>query len=488
MRERGRPGDRGGQHNGGPVRTPPMLPLHEWVLPLGVVTTWRPTAATSVLVRHAGPSPVPPSHEQQEHIRTYLRFTEEGLAMSRLLTVAWTEPGACDLEAMTKAIEAHVRRHDTYASRFVVLDDGHLERRVIDDRSEIRFEPVARGEMSGEDWRDALLDTPGPLEWDCFTFHVVQHEEDFVFCACIDHLVADGSLVVPVFADIHDTYAALCAGRPQPLLASSASHIDYCARQQVRVRSLTPQSGEVRAWNEYLCPVDPSAITPLPVGSATAITPGSLSTHWLVDVAAVDAFEQACVATGNRMIGGVLAAVALAWAEVGGSTTFRGLVPVTTPEDHGGLEFHGWFSGVVPVAFSVAGCTLAEATTVAQSAYSGARPLSALPPGAVADLLGADVVPSVAWSAPLVSFWDASRPTPGDSVARWLAHDGRSMLNQGASEQVGLWINRSPAGAFVTVSVPDTPEAHRSRDRLVARLRALLEQGAARSGPAGVHS
>lgn len=398
--------------------------------------------------------------------------------MSRLLTVAWTEPGQCDVIAMTRAIDAHVRRHDTYASRFV-LDHDRIERRVLVDRTEIGFEPVASGEMGWEEWRTSLLATPGPLEWDCFGFHVVQHADRFTFCACIDHLVADGSLVAPVFADIHDTYAALAAGRPQAVEAPSASHLDYCARQRARLEDLSPQSEEVRAWIEYLRPADPAAIGPLPVGAATATTPGALSTHWLTDVATIDAFEQACVAAGARLIGGVLGIIALAWTELTGSTTFRAVAPTTTTDDHGGLEFLGWFSGIVPVAIPVGGCTLEETMALAQATYSAARRLSGIPPAAVADLVGSDgLPPAAAWSAPLVSFWDAFRQTPGDAVLRWLAHEGCSMLDAGVSEQVGLWVNRSEAGASVTVAVPDTPEAHQARDRLVAGIRTRLEEGA----------
>jgi len=165
----------GRDHLDATVTTPSRLtPLGEWHQPGGAVTTWVPTAATLGAVRHARPSPVPPSHQQRQHIRAFERFRAEGLAMSRIVVVAWTEPGRCDLEAMTGAIAAHLQRHDTYASVFENGTDGEIVRSVVEDATEIVFEPATRGEMSWEDFRTSLLDTPGPLDRDCMRFHVVQ--------------------------------------------------------------------------------------------------------------------------------------------------------------------------------------------------------------------------------------------------------------------------------------------------------------------------
>ena len=44
---------------------------------------------------------------------------------------AWDIPGACDIPVMTAAINAHVRRHDTYHSWFE-FEDGVIVRHVIE--------------------------------------------------------------------------------------------------------------------------------------------------------------------------------------------------------------------------------------------------------------------------------------------------------------------------------------------------------------------
>lgn len=397
--------------------------------------------------------------------------------MARLLTVAWTEPGSCDLRAMTLAIDAHLQRHDTYASRFV-LEGDQVERRVITDRAEIRFEPVGRGEMAWEDWRESLLDTPGPLDWDCFRFHVVQYTDSFTVCACLDHLNGDGTFMIQVFADIHDTYQAAAEGRQPPELPPTASYLAYCDRQAAQVRALTRESDEVRGWADFLAPVDPAVLAPLPVGDVTETTTVTLSSHPLLDAGAAEAFHRACVAAECRLMGGVLGVVARAWTEITGAPAFRAITPTTNIDDHERRLYLGWFVSIVPVAFSVAGRTLAETMATAEVAYRKNRPLSAVQPSAVAELLGADGTSDVTpWTVPMVSLADFTRTTlTSENRARWQTHDGLVMLNDGAAQQVGLWINRNTSGITVTAAFPDTPEARSSRDRLVRRMCELCDE------------
>jgi len=120
---------------------PYLAPLGAWHQPGGHVTSWVPTPRTWAAVRTAEPSPVPASHQQAQHVRAYERFRAAGLTMARLGTVAWTEPGRCDLGAMTAAVDAHLQRHDTYADVLAVGPDGRLARSVIADPAAVRFEP-----------------------------------------------------------------------------------------------------------------------------------------------------------------------------------------------------------------------------------------------------------------------------------------------------------------------------------------------------------
>jgi hypothetical protein len=69
--------------------------------------------------------------------------------MPRLMVVSWDVPGVCDIASMTDAINAHVRRQDTYHSAFE-FENGNIFRRTIVDPEDITFEPVAVGELDAE--------------------------------------------------------------------------------------------------------------------------------------------------------------------------------------------------------------------------------------------------------------------------------------------------------------------------------------------------
>lgn len=454
-----------------------LLSFREWSQPPGLVTTWVPTAVARAAAQAAHPSPVPPSVQQRQHVRAYERYRALGVPMARLSVIAWREAGVCDIPAMTRAFDAHLRRHDTYASRFVTTGDGEVERRVITDPLEISLEPVAKGLMAWEDWQASLLDTPGPTEWDCFRFHVVQYDDSFTVCMCLDHLNNDGRFFV-VFGDIHDAYAAAVAGRPPPALEPTSSYLEYCERQAARVRGLTPECTQVRGWLEFLCPADESSRAPLPVGDVPMGTTTAPSVHTLMDAAAAEAFHEACRAVGCRFLGGTLAVVARAWTEITGATTFRAITPTATADDHRGPDSLGWYVGVVPVVVPVADRTLEATMAVAQEAYSARRDLAAVPPDAVLDLIGTEPSPdSPDWSAPMISLHDLTRAgTGGETRERWQAHHGIGAPIEGASRQISLWVIRDHASTRVTVSVPDTPEAHRVKDQLVERMTELFRQ------------
>ena len=55
---------------------------------------------------------------QAQHIRGYDDQKAKGLDYSRLMIVSCDAPGRCDIRAMSYVINAHLRRHDTYRSRF----------------------------------------------------------------------------------------------------------------------------------------------------------------------------------------------------------------------------------------------------------------------------------------------------------------------------------------------------------------------------------
>ena len=84
-----------------------------WQPPHGPVTTWTASPAAREAARTAGRSDLAASYQQAQHARLAYYAKAMGRQLPRLMIVAWDIPGVCDMPAMTAAINAHVRRHDT---------------------------------------------------------------------------------------------------------------------------------------------------------------------------------------------------------------------------------------------------------------------------------------------------------------------------------------------------------------------------------------
>jgi hypothetical protein len=149
--------------------------------------------------------PMPASFQQEDHLRTAYRAKVTGRIVPRLIMASWDVDGWCDVAAMTDAINSHIRRHDTYHSAFDVTADT-VTRRTVDDADRIEFVPTSLGFMDQDAIRTLVQTaTPGTLEWDCFTFGVIQKADHFTVYANIDHLHTDGTSAGLIYRDIHLT-------------------------------------------------------------------------------------------------------------------------------------------------------------------------------------------------------------------------------------------------------------------------------------------
>lgn len=75
-------------------------------------------------VRHAPVSPVPVSYMQGQHLRNYCERTAAGRNFSRQIIASCEVAGHCDIAAMDQALNAYLRRHDTFRSWFEQTADG----------------------------------------------------------------------------------------------------------------------------------------------------------------------------------------------------------------------------------------------------------------------------------------------------------------------------------------------------------------------------
>ncbi|WP_328355660.1 condensation domain-containing protein [Mycobacterium sp. NBC_00419] len=451
-----------------------LTAIHDWVDAPGTVTSWSPSPACLKKLQEAPVSDVPASYQQEQHIRTYRQHSANGLEMARLLIPAWNMPGRCDIRAMTYVINSYLRRHDTYHSWFDFDDDDNVVRHTVSNPADIQFVATKQGEMTASQWREHVLGTPSPLQWDCFRFGVIQRADHFTFYVSIDHLHADAMFMVALFVELHMNYEALAGGGAPIKLPDAGSYHDYCLRQHEFTSGLTLESPDVRKWIEFLEDAGGSLPTfPLPLGDSTEPCTGDLLTVQLMDDHETDRFESACTSAGVRFIGGVFACAAIAHRELTGDDTYFVITPTTTRSTPEEFVTTGWFTGLVPLSVPVAARSFAEVAKAAQESFDSGMPIANVPIERVFEL--AESLPQIrkpGAGVPMLSYLDVGLPPLNPMImSQWHGLNGRLYTDLGAANQVGMWVNRRANGTIITVAYPDNPIARESIAEFVEQMK-----------------
>jgi hypothetical protein len=447
--------------------------INEWQPPHGPVTTWMVSPAAREAARNARRSDLAASFQQAQHLRAAYDGKAMGKQLPRLIVVGWEIPGVCDIPTMTAAINAHVRRHDSYHDSFEFENDV-IVRRTIDNPEVIDFVPAEFGHMNTEQIRThALTTTPGTLEWGCFTFGIVQHTDNFSFYASVDHLYIDLMSAGLICFDIHVMYQSLrqAAHQQHPTTTPEiASYREYAARQHERVASLTLSSPEIKDWIAFVQGTGghwPSF--PLPLGDARGNTQGDLLTVDLLDAVETESFDIACRAASARFSGGVLACAALAEHDLTGIETYHGFTPYDTRTPGIDTLTVGWFAGLVPVTVPIGSGSFPEAARAAQNSFHAAKHLAGVPFERVLELATPDQlgIELRARSELMVSFADLRKMPLGAMFEETNFGIYVDNLSHGG---INIWINRHPDKTTVTISFPDNPVARGSVHRYIAAL------------------
>ena len=444
--------------------------ISAWNPGRGPVTTWTASPASREVMAQAELDLLPPSFQQAQHLRTAHFAKAVGREVPRLIMAAWDVDGWCDVAAMTEAINAHIRRHDTYHSAFEVtgVDAEVITRRRVDDPDRIEFVPTALGFMDADEIRAHVLTaTPGTLEWDCFSFGVIQKADHFTVYANIDHLHTDGTSAVLIYRDIHLSYQALVYGLPNPLPETTGYH-DFTARQHLQVNSMTLDSRPIKDWVDFARDTEgdwPSF--PLALGDTSANSAGRAITVELLNAEETEAFDEACRAAGARFSGGVMACAALADHEITGSGTFHTFTPSDTRAGNAQSLSAGWYASLFPVSVSVGEGNFAQMARGAQKSFDANKHLSAVPFQRVLDLASADELGVTLSSQPskMVSLFDFRNQTDANANRLGIYIDD---LSHGG---VNVWITRNADQTIVTVSYPDTAEGRHSVHHYIGVLR-----------------
>jgi hypothetical protein len=377
---------------------------------------------------------------QGGHLRGFVEFKERGLDYSRAVMGSWDVPGRCDIRAMTYVINAHVRRHATYHSWFEYNDAKSIVRHTIKNPRDIQFVAKEHGVLTQKGWQDLVLSTPDPLQWDCFRFGIVQHEDRFSLYAVVDHLHCDPMLIAGLYVEILMNYNALLEGKAPVTLPPAASYDDFCMRENEIVSAMTLDSPEVRKWIEFAEANGGSLPDfPLPLGDQSIPCGGDVHVERLLDQNQTAEFEAICQRAGTRFSGGLFACSALAQYELAGTETYYGLTPVdkrSSPED---FMTVGWFTGVVPFTVPVDPNSFPETARAAQASFDANMDLAYVPYDRVLEL--APWLKKYGPQFTMMSYMDAGLPPLSAIVATALDGVNATAYTDG----------RSPAYMYMTV-------------------------------------
>ena len=456
--------------------------INGWQPGRGPVTTWTASPASRDIMARAAKDPLPASFQQEDHLRTAYRAKQTGRDVPRLIMSSWDIDGWCDIAAMTEAINTHIRRHDTYHSAFDVAFDVTedvngitVTRRTVEDPELIEFVPTALGFMEVDEIRAvARTATPGTLEWDCFTFGVIQKDDHFTFYANIDHLHTDGMSAGLIYRDIHLTYQALTHDIPSPLPAA-AVYRDFAARQNMHAASMTRYSRPVRDWAEFAREANGEWPTfPLGLGNTPANTLGGVLTVELLNAEETEAFAAACRAAGARFSGGVMACAALADNHFTGRETYRTYTPSDTRSGEAQAQSAGWYASLFPVSVPVHTDDFGRTARAAQKSFDSNKHMSSIPRSTALDLFPAEELDVTPPSGPsmMVSLMDFRGMEDADASRLGIYLDN---LSHG---DINTWVIRHPDHTSVTVSFPDTQEARHSVHHYIGVLRSAFTDAA----------
>ncbi|ORW40107.1 acyltransferase [Mycobacterium paraense] len=418
---------------------------------------------------------MPPSSMQAGHLRGFVEFRDRGLDYSRAVMGSWEVPGRCDIRAMTYVINAHLRRHATYHSWFEYSDDN-IVRHTLKNPRDINFVAKEYGVLTQQEWRDHVLATPDPLEWDCFRFGIIQYEDRFALYAVVDHLHCDPMLIAGLYVEIVMNYNALLEGKAPVTLPPAASYDDFCMREHACVSGMTLESPEVKKWIEF---AEANGGTlpdfPLPLGDQSIPCGGDTHVERLLGPEQTAQFEALCQQAGARFSGGLFACAALAQYELTGAETYYGLTPTDKRKSPADFMTVGWFTGVVPFTVPVDPNSFEETARAAQASFDANMDLANVPFDRVLEL-----APWLRRHGPqftMMSYMDAGLPPLSAIVATALDGVNATAFTDG----------RSPAYMYSTVfrlfdevsimvSYPNNPVARESVQRYTEAMKSVFER------------
>jgi hypothetical protein len=437
----------------------------------GALSEWRLHPATLAAAAASPEDERPPSFIQDAHVRTAAALRQIGVDAPTWLATAFDFHGALDVAAMEATLLHWIARHETLRSGLRL--EGHELKRFTLSAEAVSLDRVVVDEftcgaaMVGylEDRFDEAAD---PLTWPPYIFATVDHEDGFTVYLAFDHSNVDGYSIAALAHEIHELYDAALADRPAELPAVG-SYVDFSQLERDAAADLDSTHESVGRWQDF---IDASGGElprfPLDLGVAPGEMPRQTSgCEWLIDDADAKAFDDACRAAGGNFAAGVLATASAVAYELGDNPVYRTVMPLHTRSEPRWAASLGWYIGLAPLEIPTAeAADFPELVRMARAASRAVKSMAQVPFAKVGSLLADPVRP-----LSVISYID-TRVVPG--APKWDEWNAQAFGKVSYGDEVYMWINRTPDGAYVTVRYPSTDVAHRNVKEYIERVREVL--------------
>ena len=470
--------------------------ITHWTPNSGRLVEWTVSDHAAAAAAAAPIDPALPSTIQERHLRRAAVTARTPAAQSPWIGAAFDIDGPLDVPAMGRALQAYLRRHETFASWFSFEDpdadptdaDNPIRRHVVPAES-IELEPRvidehADSEQIRKHVEHRFATGTSALSWPAFVFGAVEHDTGddaparFTVFHAVDHAHSDAQSLLLMFVELRTLYLAEASGTPAELPAAG-SFVEFSQQEQQRAQALTLASPQVTGWLSHLVEHGGTLPSfPLDLGVEDGPRPAIGSRFELADPAQTVRFAEAAAAHGGNTIGALFAALAIVEHELAGRDRYLGLTPVGTR----GTEFawsQGWFINVIPVSFALDGATrFSELAARARDAFRSGRSLADVSVHRVIEMVlaaagdSAPVAQSTLSVPPIVSYLDIHKlPLDAATVA---ASAITGLVGGKDTSIVSMWINQLHDSTWIALSHPDTPAAHESVTRYAERLGVII--------------
>ncbi|SFB36822.1 Condensation domain-containing protein [Amycolatopsis marina] len=431
------------------------------------------------------PDPRPASYVQDAHVRDALTRRATGRNSPTWLATAFELPGDLDTAALHRALLAWIDRHETLRSVLTcpsAPDEAAPLRRLTLSSGGVDLRRKDQGRFDGahaiNSHVEALFDrTADPLHWPPYAFATVARGGSTTIYLGLDHSNVDGYSILLIAQEIRALYAAELSGE-QAELAATGSYLEFGAAERDNALRVRADHDVVARWRTFIG-ANGGRLPgfPLEVGASSGRpAPQHGSCTWLLDADKAESFSIACRTAGGGFQAGILACLGIAAHEVSARRAFHALVPFHTRQEAQWTTSLGWYVGIAPVEFAVAGTPdFAGVAKAAGAAAREARPLALLPFARVCELLGTAPEPRF-----VVSYMDMRR-TPG--AGQWRAWNACAFHSRAvAGDEVYLWIHRNHEGVYLTCRHPGTEAGTRNATRYIGHLRRVVDEVATHGG------